>query len=127
MPGSDLKGFVDVIDGEGDAMHADLIGSGGRRLDGSGVDVLEELDPSVAVWRLEHGDVGVVPVKSDGGVGPLATDRVPAEDGQTEVGEEGDGLFEIADGDADVLELDNHASTLPRRADGARPKPRNPV
>lgn len=26
------------------------------------------------VWRLEHGDGGVVAVEADGGVGPLATD-----------------------------------------------------
>src|SRR3954452_24545424 len=116
MPCGDLKGFVDVIDGEGDPMHADLMGSSGRRLDRGGVDVLEELDASVAVGRLEHGDVGVVTVQSNGGVGPLPTDRVPAKDGQAEVGEEGDGLVEIADGDADVLEPDDHESTLPRSA-----------
>lgn len=54
---------------------------------------------------LEHGDVGVVAVEADGGVGPVATDGVTADDGQTEVGEEGDRLFEVADGDADVSSL----------------------
>ena len=73
------------------------------------MDVLEELEAAVAVWRLEHGDLGVVAVEADGGVGPLSTDSVTAEDGQTEVGEEGDRRFEVADGDADVLEFDGHA------------------
>jgi hypothetical protein len=73
------------------------------------VDVLEELEATVAVWRLQHGDVGVVAVESNGGVGPLSTDRVTAEHGQSEVREEGDRRFEVADGDADVLEFDGHA------------------
>jgi len=90
-------------------MHADLVRLGGLRLDRVGVDVLEELDVTVAVWRLEHGDVGVVAVEADGGVGPLATDSVTAEGGQSEVGEEGDRGFEVADCDADVLEFDWHA------------------
>src|SRR3974390_1789029 len=78
-------------------------------LDRVGVDVLEELEATVAVWRLEHGDVGVVAVEADGGVGPLPADRVTAEDGEPEVGEEGDRRFEVADGDADVLQSDGHA------------------
>ena len=90
-------------------MHADLVGQGGLRLDRVRVEVLEELETTVAVRRLEHGDLGVVAVEADGGVGPLAADRVTAEDGQAEVGEEGDRRFEVADGDADVLELDGHA------------------
>ena len=73
------------------------------------MNVFEELEAAVAVWRLEHGDVGVVAVEADGGVGPLSTDRVTAEDGQPEVGEEGDRRFEVADGDADVLQFDGHA------------------
>jgi hypothetical protein len=32
------------------------------------------------VWRLAHGDLGVVAVEADGCVGPLFTDRVTAED-----------------------------------------------
>ena len=59
--------------------------------------------------RLEHGDIGVVAVEADSGVGPLSTDRVTAEDGKPEVGEEGDRRFEVADGDPDVLEFDGHA------------------
>ena len=74
------------------------------------MDVLEELEAAVAVWRLEHGDVGVVAVEAHGGVCPLATDRVAAHDGQPEVGKEGDRHFEVMDGDADVLELDGHVS-----------------
>src|SRR5512133_918170 len=90
-------------------MHADLVRPGGLRLNRVGVDVLEELEATVAVWRLEHGDVGVVAVEADGGVGPLSTDRVTTEDGQPEVSKEGDRRFEVADGDADVLQLDGHA------------------
>src|SRR5215207_3937996 len=90
-------------------MHADLVGAGRLRLDRVGVDVLEELEATIAVRRLKHRDVGVVAVKADGGVGPLATDGVSAEDGQAEVGEEGDRRVQVADGDADVVELDGHA------------------
>jgi hypothetical protein len=67
-------------------VHADLVRSGGLRLDRVGVDVLEKLEATAAVWRLEHGDVGVVTVEADGGVGPLAADRVAAEDCQAEIG-----------------------------------------
>ena len=47
------------------------------RLDRVGVDVLEELEATVAVWRLEHGDVGVVAVEVDGGSvhSPLTVSR----------------------------------------------------
>src|SRR5919197_1547050 len=75
-----------------------LTGRGGRgrrragrvHLDRVGVDVLEELEATVAVRRLEHGDLGMVTVEADGSVGPLSPDRVTAENGQPEVGEEGD-------------------------------------
>jgi hypothetical protein len=106
VPRGDLEGLVDVVDREGDAVHAYLVGSGGLRLDRVGVDVFEELEATVAVRRLEHRDVGVVALEADGGVGPLATDRVTAEHGQPEVSKEGDRRFEIADGDADVLKFD---------------------
>src|SRR5687767_3013539 len=58
-------------------MHADLVRPGGLRLNRVGVDVLEELEATVAVWRLEHRDVGVVAVEADGGVGhsPLTVSR----------------------------------------------------
>src|SRR4051794_22137677 len=123
MPRGDLKRLVDVVDREGDTVHADLVRAGGRRLDRLRMDVLEQLQSSVAVWRLEHGDVGVVAVQADGGVGPLPADGVTAKDGQTEVGEERDGLFKIADGDADVLELDGHGSMLARRGVRSRSRP----
>jgi hypothetical protein len=106
---SDLEGLVDVVDREGDAMHTDLVRPCRLRLDRIGVDVLEELEATVAVWRLEHGNVGVVAVEADGGVRPLSTDRVPAQNGQPEVGEESDRGFEVTDGDADVFEPDGHA------------------
>src|SRR5512138_1831055 len=82
VPRGDLEGLVDVVDREGDAVHADLVRAGGLRIDRVGVDVLEELEATVAVRRLEHGDVGVVAVEANRGVGPLSTDRVTAEDGQ---------------------------------------------
>ena len=47
-----------------------------------GMDVFEELEATVAVWRLQHRDVGVVAVEADGGVRPFSTDRVPTEDGR---------------------------------------------
>jgi hypothetical protein len=58
-------------------MHADLVRPGGLRLDRVAVDVLEELEATVAVWRLEHREVGVVAVKADGGVvhSPLTVSR----------------------------------------------------
>src|SRR5215212_3125969 len=89
-------------------MHANLVRPGGLRLYRLGVDVLEELEATVTVWRLEHRDVGVVAVEADRGVGPLSTDRVTTEDGQPEVSEEGNRRFQVADGDADVLQLDAH-------------------
>src|SRR3954454_22965223 len=109
VPRGDCEGLVDVVDRESHPMHADLVRPGGLRLDRVGVDVLEELEATVAVWRLEHRDVGVVAVEADGGVGPLSTDRVTSENGQPEVSEEGDRRFQVADGDADVLQIDAHA------------------
>ena len=85
------------------------LGRGGLRLYRVGVDVLEELEATVAVRCLEHGDLGVVTVEADGGIGPRSPDRVTAENGQPEVSEEGDRRFQVADGDADVLQLDAHA------------------
>src|ERR687893_2205377 len=130
VPRGDLEGLVDVVDRESDAVHADLVRQGWLRLDRVGVDVLEELQAAVAVWRLEHGDVGVVAVEADGRVGPLSADRVTAEDGQPEVGEEVDRRVEVADGDADVLEFDGHAlnaiksGNLPRSVKLAAAVPR---
>ena len=57
----------------------------------------------MTVWGLEHRDVRVIAVKADGSIGPLATDRVTADDRETEAGEEGDRCFEVANGDADGL------------------------
>ncbi|MCW2688578.1 MAG: Multi-sensor signal transduction histidine, partial [Mycobacterium sp.] len=48
-------------------------------------------------------------IKADGSVGPLTTDRVTADDRESEVGEKGDRRFEVANGDADVLKFDGHA------------------
>lgn len=104
-----FEGLVDVVDGEGDAVHADLVRLGGAGLDRFGVDVFEELEATVSVCRLEHGDVCAISVEADRGVGPVSTDRGAAENGETEVGEERDGCLKVTSGDADVLELDGHA------------------
>jgi len=74
----------------------------------------------VTVWRLEHRNVGVVAIKADGSVGPFATDRVTADDRETEVGEKGDRCFEVANGDADVLKFDG-PSTINRASENLRP------
>src|SRR3954467_149278 len=104
----DLEGLVEIVYRECDAVHPYLVGTGRVRLDRVGMDVLEKLQASFAIRRLEHCDLGVIPVQPDGGVGPLSTDRVPAENAQPEIREEGDRLFDVANGDADVLELDGH-------------------
>lgn len=105
---SNCQGIVDVVDGEGDAVHADFIRQGGFGLDRVRVDVLEEFEAPVAVRRLEHRDLGVVSVKADGGVGPFAADGVAAKDGEAKVGEEGDCCFEVANGNSDIIEFDRH-------------------
>ena len=81
------------------------------------MEVLEELETTVAVRGLQHRDPSVVAVKSDGRVGPLAADRVTADDREPEVGEKGDCCFEVANGDTDVLKFDGHALKLPSRTD----------
>ena len=52
VPGGYIEGLVDVVDGEGDAVHADLVGSSGLDLDRFGVDVLKEFEATVTVRRL---------------------------------------------------------------------------
>src|SRR6185437_2417346 len=91
-------------------MHANLVRPGGLRLDRVGVDVFEEFEATIAVWRLEHGDIGVV-IETHGSVCPVSTDRVTAENDQPEVGEEGNRRFEATDGDADIFEPNGHASS----------------
>jgi hypothetical protein len=118
MPCGDLEGFVDVVDRERDAVHADLVRTSGLRLNRFGVDVLEELNPTGTVRRLEHRDVGMIAVEADGSVRPLTADGVPADERETEVGEERDRCLEVLNGDADVLEFDGHArhATEPPRS-----------
>jgi hypothetical protein len=50
----------------------------------------------------------VVAIEADGGVGPRTGDGVTADDRETEIGEEGDRLLEVANGDADVLKFDGN-------------------
>src|SRR3954454_23978445 len=108
VPCCDLEGLVEIVHRECDAVHAYLVGTGRVRLDRGGMDVLEKLQASFAIRRLEHRDLGVIPVQPDGGVCPLSTDRVTAENAQPQIREEGDRLFDVTNGDADVLELDGH-------------------
>src|SRR5438270_12185103 len=94
------------------------------------MEVLEQLQATFAVRRLEHRDLGVVAVEADRGVGPLSTDRATAGNAEPKVGEEGDRLFEVADRDADVHELDGNSISTPvprvvRAADLRRPDDEN--
>jgi hypothetical protein len=41
VPRGYLKGFVDIVDREGDTVHANLVGISGLRLDRFGVDVFK--------------------------------------------------------------------------------------
>lgn len=104
-----LEGLIDVIYREGHAVHADVVGARRLRLDRLGMDVFEELKPTVTVRGLEHRNFGVVSIKSNGSIGPLAADRVPAHDRKTEIGEKGDSCFDVANSDAHILKFDGHA------------------
>ena len=84
----DLESLLDVVDRKRHSVHTDLVRLGGLCFDRLWVDVLEEFETTVSIWRLEHGDLGVVAVETDGGVGPLSADDVTADDGQPEVDEE---------------------------------------
>jgi len=103
VSGRDLESGVQIIDLQGDAVHPDLVGEGRPGRDRRGVDVLEQLDASVPVRGAEQRDPGVVAVEPDGCVRPLPADLVGAQEGEAEVGEEGDGGVQVTDGDADVF------------------------
>jgi acetyl esterase/lipase len=121
-----LKGYVDVVDRERDAVHANVVGTSGLRLNRFGVDVLEEFKTTVTIRSLEHRNPGVVAIKANGGVGPFTTDRVTAHDRKAEVGEKGDRCFEVANRDANILKLDRHAfhaTEVGRPPLGASPDP----
>jgi hypothetical protein len=104
-----LKGLIDVVYRKGHAVHADVVGTRWLRLDRLGVDVFEELKSTMAVGGLEHRDVGVVSVKSDGSIGPLAADGVTADDCKTEIREKSDCCFDVANSDTHILKFDGHA------------------
>ena len=59
VPRCYLERRVDVVNGERDAVHTDLVGEGGLRLDRVGVNVLEELELTVTIRGLENGDLGM--------------------------------------------------------------------
>jgi len=104
----DLEGGIDVIDRKGNAVHPDLVRQRRACLDGTWMNVLEELQLTLAVRGLEHGNFGVVAVEAYSCVRPFPTDRVTTQYRQPEVGEKRNGLFQVANGDAYVLEFDRH-------------------
>ncbi|MCY1216686.1 hypothetical protein D9M72_285700 [compost metagenome] len=112
-----LKGFVYVVDREGHAVHAYVVGTSWVRLDRFGMDVFEELKVTMTVGGPQHRNLGVVAIQPDGSIGPLAADRVAPDDREPKVGEKGDCCFEVANGDTDVLKFDGHALKLPKRTD----------
>ena len=116
----DLDRGVDVVDGQGDAVHADVVRLDGIGVDRVGVHVLEEFDPAAAVGRRQHRDVGGVAVEPDGGVGPLPADAVTAQQRQAEVGEERDRGIDVTDGDADIVESGWHAPQPSHRTPAPR-------
>ena len=73
MPRGDLKGLVDVVDREGDTMHADLVRQGGLRLDRVVMDVPEELETTVAVRRLSMAMLAWLPSVAEVTGGSCAT------------------------------------------------------
>lgn len=108
------QGLVDVVDGEGHAMHADLVRKSRCRLDRRGVDVLEEFDLASTIRGLQHGDPGVVAVQPHRRVGPLTADGVLPHQREAEIREECDRGVQVANGDADVFEPDVHAPDATR-------------
>ncbi|WP_236809494.1 hypothetical protein [Arthrobacter sp. FW305-BF8] len=62
----------------------------------------------------------MVSIKSNGSIGPLAADRVPADDGKTEIGEKGDCCFHVANSDTNILKFDGHALKA-TKAEGLAP------
>ncbi|GAB3599150.1 hypothetical protein GCM10027408_18540 [Microbacterium tumbae] len=72
------------------------------------MDVLEEFEAPLPAGSLEQGDPRVIAVEADGRRRPFAAHLVPADDRETEIGEEGDGGLDVLDRDADVLERDRH-------------------
>lgn len=106
--GRNFKRCIQIIDRERNPVHSNFVGAGRWCFDCFGVEVLEELQPAVPVRGLQHRNVDVVPVQADGGVSPLAADRVPAKNRESEVGEEGNRCFEVADCDPYVLESNGH-------------------
>jgi hypothetical protein len=104
-----LEGLIDVVYREGHAVHANVIGTRRVRFDRLRMDVFEELESTMTVWGLEHRDLGVVSIQSDGSICPLAADRVAADECKTEIGEKGDCCFDIANSDTHILKFDGHA------------------
>lgn len=69
--------LIDLVDVECHAVRPDFLGEGGLSLDRIWMNVLEELESALAVWRLQNRDLGVVAVETDGCVGhsPLTVSR----------------------------------------------------
>ena len=60
-------------------MHANLVRTSLLRLDRFGKNALDEFESTMTIWGLEHGDLGVVSIKSHGCIGPLDDYRVTAD------------------------------------------------
>ena len=92
----DRRCVVDVVDGERDAVHTNLVRKRRLRLDRIRMNVHEEFKAPMAVRRLKNRDLGVVAIEANGSISRLTTDSIAAEDSETEVGEKRDGCFDIA-------------------------------
>lgn len=109
-----FKGLVDVVNREGNAVHSDVVRTSWVRLDRFRVDVFEEFQLTLTIRGFEHRNFRVVAIKSDRSIGPLAADRVTADNRKTEICEKSDCCFEVPNCNADVLKFDGHALKLPR-------------
>ncbi len=69
----------------------------------------------------ENSDFGMVAVEADGDVRPAAADCVATHDLDAEIGEERDGLVNVAHRDSHVFQFDWHAS---HATEGVRGMPR---
>jgi hypothetical protein len=80
---------------------------------------LRQLDPAVAIRRLQHRDVRAGSLEPDDAVHPIALDRPFALQVEAEREEERGGGREVVDHDADVLHaLDRHGRDSSAAAGG---------
>src|SRR5918912_4465042 len=102
---------VDAFDCKHDAPEAQRVRRGNRRfdLDQFWIAKLRQLKPPVPIWGPHHHDVDLDTFEPVDAVHPRALDRCFAFQAHAEGGEEGDGVGEVVDNDADVVHsLDRH-------------------